>query len=228
MSLRSLAILPLSAPDAITAPPVSAPITVEFKAAVPQGWTIRRGKLRHVPVEEGGGLVPVETTLNAWDVRGDFLTASTEQNILELLERTGTFSHLNESGYWSVEDLFTIQRVVRYLMATHPSKWRLTTRVFREVFGNDQRILNVVLRQADQRVRFIWTTDAHAAAILADTTLQAILATVHVDHLRGATFRFCARLDCGKQFPIESRHAKKYCSYDCSHLQAVRRSRGKA
>ena len=90
-----------------------------------------------------------------------------------------------------------------------------------------QRVLERIIGHSDQQMRFLWTPHTHAAVIVTDTTLQAILATVHVDHLRGATFRFCARLDCGRQFLLESRHAKKYCSYDCAHLEAVRRSRAK-
>ena len=154
MSLASLNILPLSPPDAISAQPVNAPLTVQFRTAIPQGWAVRRGKLRHVSIEESGNLIPTETMLNAWDVRGDFLTTSSAEEMLMFLERTGTFSHANESG-WTIEELLTFQRVVRYLMSTHPSKWHLTPKVFREVFGDDQRILEIVIRQVDQQVRFV-------------------------------------------------------------------------
>ena len=138
MSLKMFSLLPINQSEMIAAPAVNTPLTVEFKTAIPQEWEIRRGKLRHVSLDESGGLIPTETVLNAWEVRGEFLTVSSGDEMLQFLGRTGTFSHARESGYWSIDDLFAVQRVIRYLMSTHPSKWRSTPKVFRGVFGDDK------------------------------------------------------------------------------------------
>jgi hypothetical protein len=53
----------------------------------------------------------------------------------------------------------------------------------------------------------------------------AIAASVQLDVLRGYNFKTCA--SCGASFRLESKHERIYCSYECAHLEAVRRSRSR-
>jgi len=56
---------------------------------------------------------------------------------------------------------------------------------------------------------------------------MAIEYLITLDHLRGARIAVCARSDCGAQYEIMSQHKRLYCSTECAHLVAVRRSREK-
>ncbi len=58
--------------------------------------------------------------------------------------------------------------------------------------------------------------------------LDAIAFSIQLDQLKGHTHRYCARPDCGKIFPLGYRPEKIYCSLECAHVMAVRKSRGKA
>jgi hypothetical protein len=78
------------------------------------------------------------------------------------------------------------------------------------------------------RIAFDWGGEAPRAIIFAQTALEAIIATIQIDKLTGAEFRVCARHDCKKPpFRVEARQ-KIFCSSDCAHLVAVRKSRERA
>jgi len=57
------------------------------------------------------------------------------------------------------------------------------------------------------------------------TALDAILATVYVDKLRGIKFQVCALKECNETFENETAHGKIYCSNYHAHLASVRRKR---
>ena len=63
------------------------------------------------------------------------------------------------------------------------------------------------------------------AEIIAGTALDAILATVYVDKLRGIEFQVCALKECNETFEKQSDHGKIYCSNYHAHLASVRRMR---
>jgi hypothetical protein len=164
-------------------------------------WGLKADRLVHLP-DSGDGPITVELSeLDAWQVRGDFLQARSPDVMLGFLQRTGVFSRTTESGYWTFKDLFGFQVVIRRLMETKPLKWR-------EGMFVHQKILEACIAHRSFQVEFWWAAKSHYAALIANTTLAALLATVHVDHLRGAKFWPCVR--CGKQFELTG-HRKKYC-----------------
>ena len=57
---------------------------------------------------------------------------------------------------------------------------------------------------------------------------RAIEITITADHLKGAQFGVCARRDCNTIFEFRSGHARKFCTPECAHLMAVRKSRERA
>jgi hypothetical protein len=57
--------------------------------------------------------------------------------------------------------------------------------------------------------------------------LDAIAFSIQYDHLQGHTNRYCARPDCGKIFLLGYRREKIYCSIECAHVMAVRKSRAR-
>ena len=70
-----------------------------------------------------------------------------------------------------------------------------------------------------------WRKGGPFAAINTLTATEMLIAATHVDLLCGAKFANCKRKDCGIPYPVTSRHKRKYCSWDCGHIVAVRNSR---
>lgn len=66
------------------------------------------------------------------------------------------------------------------------------------------------------------------AEITPATALDAILATVYVDKLRGVELQVCALKECNETFEKQSDHGKMYCSNYHAHLASVRRKRANA
>jgi hypothetical protein len=66
------------------------------------------------------------------------------------------------------------------------------------------------------------------AEVTPATALDAILATVYVDKLRGIEFQVCALKECNETFENQSDHGKMYCSNYHAHLASVRRKRAEA
>jgi CGNR zinc finger len=61
--------------------------------------------------------------------------------------------------------------------------------------------------------------------LFCDSVRDAILAAIYLDKLANVTSSMCHRPDCGVVFNHESKHQRKYCSSDCAHVEAVRKSR---
>jgi hypothetical protein len=66
------------------------------------------------------------------------------------------------------------------------------------------------------------------AEIVPTSALNAILATVYIEKLRGLDLRLCALKECNETFIVESNHGKAYCGNYHAHLASVRRRRAEA
>jgi hypothetical protein len=53
---------------------------------------------------------------------------------------------------------------------------------------------------------------------------DAIETSIGFDLLQGSRFSLCKRPDCSRPFLV-NRRGKQFCSYDCAHVVAVRKSR---
>jgi hypothetical protein len=60
------------------------------------------------------------------------------------------------------------------------------------------------------------------------TALEAAVVSCHLDRLAGYQFKQCLRSDCRAIYQVQSKQRRFYCSYECAHLETVRRSRRKA
>jgi len=63
------------------------------------------------------------------------------------------------------------------------------------------------------------------AEVTPATALDAILATVYVDKLRGLELQVCALKECNETFETESHYGKMYCTNYHAHLASMRRKR---
>jgi RNA polymerase-binding transcription factor DksA len=75
-----------------------------------------------------------------------------------------------------------------------------------------------------------WRRNGAFAVVETITGLEMLVATTHLDLLRHADFKICARADCAIPFPRLSGHKRIYCSIECAHVVAQRalRERKKA
>jgi hypothetical protein len=159
-------------------------------------------------------------------------------DFLNFLNQVGRFSSLDqvEKGQgWKLKELIACQHLFAELAKHPPEGWNACAE--RSILKDSHAglaILNAIAMSTRYTVEFHWTGSPawngaqHVALIETKDVLATMLATLQIDHLRGAKFGICARADCPRFFEIKSRHIRKYCSYDCAHLETVRRSRQKA
>jgi hypothetical protein len=201
------------------AQPSALPIALRFDATT-CGWEIKNGKLYHAQLESPDGGIPSELgTLDPWKVRSDFLRIRNHDEMLSFLRATGVFHKREESNRWRMPDLFKAQQGVRQLLQTLPQRWTFGT------IGDNRRKRD--LGPPNRPHSVCLNKDSHYAIVSTSVTLRALVVSVMIDHVRDARYSFCARADCGTQFRFESRHKRKYCSFECAHVEAVRRHRFK-
>jgi hypothetical protein len=69
-----------------------------------------------------------------------------------------------------------------------------------------------------------WREGRPIGIITCSGILQALIATLQIDALIGAHYRFCACVGCPKSFKVK-RKDQRYCDEDCKHRQVVRDGR---
>jgi hypothetical protein len=179
---------------------------------------------------------------DAWDCREEFLSIPYGDN-----ERMRLF--LESVGLWlddrnEYED--QLSEVAQHRRAGHPHPvaisglWKcqsafkrslIDPRAFKEKFGaalGRPETLRELLNESNTVMEFPLSMELGKAAtgvIPLDDAFRMLLATVFIDAVRGIRFKVCARKDCRKPFPLESKHKKKFCCWYCAHITTVRRNR---
>jgi hypothetical protein len=74
-------------------------------------------------------------------------------------------------------------------------------------------------------LRIEWRSGMPTGVVETITGREMLIATIHLDLLRGARFQVCKRPDCSIPFSIEARHRRKYCTWYCGHIESVRKAR---
>ena len=70
-----------------------------------------------------------------------------------------------------------------------------------------------------------WKRGGAFAVVETITGWEMLVATTHLDLLRHADFKNCARADCAIPFPRLSGHNQIYCGPECAHVVAQRELR---
>jgi len=78
------------------------------------------------------------------------------------------------------------------------------------------------LRLNELPMHFEWKGGGPFAVMETITCWEMLVATTHLDLLRHADFKSCAREDCAIPFPRLSGHNQIYCSPECAHVVAQR------
>jgi hypothetical protein len=183
-------------------------------------WTLvesgARSKLRGDMLETP--LPKADAWLDGWTIRDRFLRLQrSESALLKFLRWAGKFPHFRFIDDFEISDFWAWQDIFRKALVQKNLLWRKEFRGFYPgIFTN---------RRYD--VQFFFEEIKSKAVIEAECGLYAIGATVELDLMSEAEFKWCARPDCPvKIFKPKTRHQTKYCSYECAHLQSVRNARG--
>jgi hypothetical protein len=196
---------------------VNFPLTVLFRpmACV---WLLQEpAKQAGLAVHKRQSMRPTDRLVDAWETRDEFLSLNTTVDLTKFLQRTGCFT------LWSdyFRDLREWQDLIGKLLVTNPQHWPKLSQVF------DRRKVKLILREDKPHCGFNWSSGKPQAYLWAGFTLRAIVATIQVDHLRDAKFRFCMKADCGKPYEVTAGYRKLYCDQACAHHASVRRNRRK-
>jgi|GEM_PF-5343753 len=155
--------------------------------------------------------------LDPWIIRDEFMAIKTVTGLTDFLNKTGSFDRYF-SGF---SGLSRWQLLFAKMLKLNPQRWSQLG----ELYGVGR--VRTVLRVGQFHTRFIWADGKPSCSIHTGTTIQAIVATMQLDHLRGAKFRFCARPDCGRPYEVTSKHQRLYCSQYCAHFTSLRKLRDK-
>jgi hypothetical protein len=201
----------------------------------------RRGKGKP---EQDSGFLSVRyssgpaTTYDPWEKRDEFfrLKGDDTEGLLKLLATVGLFERAGGMN-WGVgerEDSpknaivragAETQFIVPYLSNfSVQGIWALRRLLQNSLESLDKHTGEQINFQA-QIVRSKGRAQVNVTTM---TFLEAILLTLSVDRVQKAKVLKCARPDCPVTFSFTGGHKRKYCSWDCGHLESVRRQRRKA
>jgi hypothetical protein len=158
-------------------------------------------------------------SVDPWELRRDFLSWPLD-DWKDFIAAAGGFDRFSCHRV-SKEDFEQLQKLLREALIRPAQGWKS--------LGPEFQIQNPSFLLSEQpNIFFVWNGKIPQAFIRPQHALQAMIATIQIDKLRGAEFRVCARHDCkNPPFRVEARN-KIYCSIDCAHLVAVRNSRKRA
>lgn len=182
---------------------------------------------------------PPAVYLDGFKLREEFMELKKEQQFLTFLNKVGRFTPLPqaETKYgWILKELVGCQEMFKELARRSPDTWNTYVQGLMVPKSKVARgIVAAVANAYRHTIEFRWESSpvkewqgAKSLAFIETTdAVSSILATIELDHLRGAKFGACARPDCHSFYEVTSRHKRKYCTQYCAHLEAQRRVRKK-
>jgi hypothetical protein len=209
----------------------------------PDGSTSYVGSSPDIPfVEWKKGIMlpansPAPRSFDGYEVREHFMSLRTPQDCLVFLNKYGRFSPLqkiDEQVGWTFKAMMKWQEVFADLAKRSPDKWSdYANSLMSPEHGPNIRGVVGALSWSKNSITFQKNSSdiptakgaKYFGVIATNDVVSAIVTTLQVDHVRGAKFGVCARIDCPRFYEITSHHKRKYCGETCAHLETVRRLR---
>jgi len=210
------------------AQPINIPIRFRF-LKVPIKWELTgtdlSGKPRKIDLEERS-----LSELDGWQCRREFLDLreNDPNALLAFLDKVGMWQG-TEAPYWPIKVL-RVESANVWDFREDLKSALLYPKNFMDQLAPQipapKTLLDLYLPHPanDFRLRFELSRVA-AGVVTILNAREMLLATALTDVARGIRFKSCKRKDCGRPFPIESEHERKYCSQYCGHLESLRRKR---
>jgi hypothetical protein len=172
-------------------------------------------------------------TYDPWEERGRFfrIREDDDEALINFLQSVGLFKAPelpggpNEKNIYLVTDPGGMDHTARYTPEmTISAVWS-----FRRLIENSLRDLGKHTGQyTDFNARMILVKGQPKVLITTCTFFDSLLLTLAVDKVEKAKVRKCARPDCETLFSTATAHGKKFCCWNCGHLESVRASRKRA
>ena len=170
------------------------------------------------------------TTYNPWEKRDEFfrLKPDDTEGLIRFLGTVGLFERVPKFGEREESPDFAVARTAkRTLMVPYLSNFRIDSiwearRLLQNSLGSLDKHTG---EQIDFHTQIVRSKERAQVNVTTTTFLEAILLTLSVDRVQKAKVLKCARPDCPVTFSFTSGHRRKYCSWDCGHLESVRRQR---
>ena len=124
--------------------------------------------------------------------------------------------HVLDSMKLLDEEFHEWQSLIRAAMTTKMSAWPKLERKF------PAHKVNLLCQP--MRLAVEWQNGRPIGIIRCSGVLQGLIATLQIDALMAAEYRFCACVGCPKSFKVK-RKDQRYCDEDCKHRQVVRDGR---
>ena len=156
-------------------------------------------------------------SLDALQVRDEFLRVNSDTELKAFLEKTGCF---NQSDF-AVGDLQSWQSLFKALMTTPPPEWSETLQ------ASEKSLVEAALAHRNLSMHLPLDGVRSLPTMLVFNTLEAIMASILTDHLHGVRYAICGREDCAKLFPVKTKRARLFCTQYCGHLVSLRKSRSR-
>ncbi|MGB6384209.1 MAG: hypothetical protein WBF25_03210 [Terriglobales bacterium] len=161
--------------------------------------------------------------LDGWRCRDEFLALPQNDNnaLLKFLTKMGLFHRRSEGllGHWSRE-VMSHYRQGNPVPVDVRGLWKFRDNLKRDLLGKG------LPETSDVEFPLSFELTSAAAGVVTTTdAYHLLLATVFVDAAKRIRFKICQRKDCGKPFPLENKHKKKFCCWYCGHITTVRKNR---
>jgi hypothetical protein len=193
------------------------PAVLRFETT-PCVWGILGGQFNCRRLEDKGRLQ------DPWIVRQSFMRLDEDSDeVLKFLNTTGVFYEGSPDLHPISLDAVKEWRTLIGKLTFEPDfrKWPTILDRFAPKKAEGTRL------ESTFSLGFDWSKRPPEVLLSERTTLGAMLATIHLDHARNATFRICARPYCGAPFEPQSKQPQKFCTPECAGADAQRRRRAR-
>ena len=167
---------------------------------------------------QGGTPYPRRAAIAPWKLRERFLNLKhSDDELLRFLNDTGRWDQ--SLGPFRPENIWRWQDAIKHMLLHPHRQWQDIVAQYLNPYVGFQGV------NAYLDVHFTPSDEAFWLQLAPFGCLGALMGTVLLDRSERARFRVCARGDCRQLYRLQSRHRRKYCGYDCAHLQSVREAR---
>ena len=171
-------------------------------------------------------------TYDPWEERGRFFRIKDGDvgSLIDFLQSVGFLQSSALGGDPAESTMLVTDPDGQYHTARYISEIDISTIwATRRMIENSLRDLNKHTGHLiDFTARITLVKGQPKVTITTCTFLDSLLLTLAVDRVQKAKVRKCARPDCRILFSSATAHNRKFCSWNCGHIEAVRNSRKRA
>ena len=205
----------------IKIPPIEVEVFYQsWHTRFPQTWLVEHDRDDYAFLLKEGKHLKELPPIAAAPMLNDFMKLGSVGDVLEFLKRTG-FSYYSGRIDSPCEALYgeikLIQRLLRDAAVMSLEKWPSLSARYGETYARYLLYTPKFEMEWNARPPFAWCKTSNG--------LEAFGVVLRLQKLQGIRFRYCLRSDCGQIYEVTTKHPRKYCSFSCAHLVAVRNSR---